>query len=711
MIETSEQKPFLLGEIAVSPQHNKLSLQGRSLALQPKVMAVLCYLAKHQDRVVSSEELLDKVWAGRVVTHASVQKSINALRNALSELAGEGEFVAHFSKRGYQLLLPVIPLVQDAQPSSTAAVPVAVPSRISMKLPLALSLAAIFTLSLAAILWLMRESPAGVEPVSLQKNHLLKFSSSAGFTSETGHERDAEPHPDGQRVAYVRDIKEEDRTQSHLMIRDDAGRDWMLAGVEGSWIDMAWSPSGRNLVAVEMRRAEGLPWTPGYYENANYLYSFHIFTLDFRGERLLEKNLLSQWQGVVESVTWWDDNTLEFIASLGPSSDNERYRYRIADQRLTTLSALDGGFLPVKSTIRDKMTALVSHRRGDTQLNFLDAKQQPVATWLLPARRVDISWIPDGSGVLIFDSENKKLSAFYLDGQNHVVDAKLDGDLEISHPRYKSDGKTILVTATAPKSEFSLLGMDGEEKRIHSRQYRNDLPVFSSDGESIYFASLRHGRHQLWRWHKGMDEQLAVLPSPPLKLLAQAEEGSLLIDAAGSVWRQKTGDRAPSLLWEQAGRWETLAYEPSSRQLWFIRNINDARNIWLRNLGAEEERQLTFGSVGTALYSAGKVYFQYAGQRGLWALDGKQNAVQISGKLPENSRLLHMDQQSVYFVTGGPCRESHLQRLDLATAAMSVVIQQENRAAISQDFHPSSGVLQTRCALPESNIIQLSGSN
>src|SRR5690606_36692736 len=108
--EVDEHNRFMLDDILVSPQHNNLSLQAQSVTVQPKVMAVPCYLAEHRDRVVGSDELLDQVWKGRVVTHASVQKSINALRNALTELAGEREYVAHFSKRGYQLLLPVVRL-------------------------------------------------------------------------------------------------------------------------------------------------------------------------------------------------------------------------------------------------------------------------------------------------------------------------------------------------------------------------------------------------------------------------------------------------------------------------------------------------------------------------------------------------------------------------------------------------------------------------
>src|SRR5688572_20857342 len=102
-----DQQDFYLEQILVAPQHNRISLGEHSLQLQPKVMAVLVYLARHQDRVISAEELMDELWKGRVVTPSSVQKSMNSLRNALAELAGDREFVAHFSKRGYQLVVPV----------------------------------------------------------------------------------------------------------------------------------------------------------------------------------------------------------------------------------------------------------------------------------------------------------------------------------------------------------------------------------------------------------------------------------------------------------------------------------------------------------------------------------------------------------------------------------------------------------------------------
>src|SRR5690554_7558327 len=97
---TQYLQSFTLAEVLVSPARNELSARGQTVRLQPKAMAVLCYLARHYDRVIDNDELIEHVWQGRVVTYGSVQKSINLLRKGLSELLGEREVVAHYSKKG-----------------------------------------------------------------------------------------------------------------------------------------------------------------------------------------------------------------------------------------------------------------------------------------------------------------------------------------------------------------------------------------------------------------------------------------------------------------------------------------------------------------------------------------------------------------------------------------------------------------------------------
>lgn len=719
--EVDEHNRFMLDDILVSPQHNNLSLQDQSVTVQPKVMAVLCYLAEHRDRVVGSDELLDQVWKGRVVTHASVQKSINALRNALTELAGEREYVAHFSKRGYQLLLPVVRLGSEEleEVAVTRESAPSIPSRFPRRSFVIGFITLLFLGTLALLwLWLRSATPDLVVSAEVEKHHTTHYTATTGLTSETGHERGAEPHPDGRRIAYIRDAivrdpamadAEDDpgRAQSQIMIRDDRSRDWLLASVDGSWADLAWSPSGRNLVATEIRRAEGLPWMPAYYERPNYLYTFHIFTLDFRGERLLEKNLLSQWQGIVESVTWWDENTIEFIASLGPNSANERYRYVIADQKLSSHPLEDEGFVPVKSAVHDKVSALISRRRGRAQVTFLDAREQLIASWQLATSRVDISWIPDGSGLLVFETDSKKLYNLYTTGEIQPIRFPFNADLSISRPRYSSNGGAIVMTAAAARSAFYLLAPDGADHKI-SGDYVNEQPIFSADGENILFLSLRNAQYQLWRWRSGEEQLLTRFAKRPSKIVWPAGQDFLIYREGNAIWQYQFGGRAPTLLLAKAEQIEPLGYDPLSQWLWSIKQINETRNIWRQSLTTGEEKQLTFGSVGSALEHHGKIYFQYTHQRGLWLWDeAEQNPVQISVNLPENSKLLRITRDAVFFVAGGSCRESDPQMLDINTDAIAVVFERSQSKVTTHDYHPAKGILQTRCILPESNIIEL----
>ena len=704
---TDDQQDFYLGEILVAPQHNRISLGESSLKLQPKVMAVLAYLARHQDRVISAEELMDELWKGRVVTQSSVQKSMNSLRNALAELVGDREFVAHFSKRGYQLVMPV--RFVGAAAAETAAESPA--KRIKFNAPMASPLIVALIVALIAVgfFWMGPKHQAIELPPQF---HLTEFQSSTGFTNEVGRERNAEPHPDGERAAYVRDTKADSAVLSQIVIRDKEGHDWLLASAEGSWVSLAWSPSGRNLVAVDMRRAEGLPQSPDYYESPNYLYSFHIFTLDFSGRRLLEKNLLSQWQGVIENVTWWDENTLEFVASQGPDSRNERYRYVIAEQRLAMLNPLESGFTPQQSLVQEKRSAVVSRRGGDAQVEFLNAQQKIISVWPIGTHDVEVSWIPDGSGVLILEKDNSDLYTLYLNGDTSPIHFPREPSLGFSQPRYRVDGRSILMSAEANQASLHRLDLAGGIHTFSQGNYHNEVPRFSPDGNRIVFTSLRNNQHQLWTLHADKEERIALADKPVSKILWPENADFLLYKSGRSIWSYEFGGRAPRILLEKAARSEPLTYIPETQNLWMIKQVGDARNIWLKNLATEKEKQLTFGSVAGVLVRHDTVYFQYRNQSGLWKLSGDLAGAQtVSARLPRNSQLLRMTETGVYFVSGGACRESDIQYLDFNTDSVTIALGRTHTHVVTYDFHPAAGALQSDCNLPESNIVELHSKN
>ena len=76
---------------------------GSSLVeIEPQVFDLLIYLIKHQDRVVSSEELFDTVWQGRVVSLSTLTSRINAARRAVGDSGAAQKLIKTIPRKGYR---------------------------------------------------------------------------------------------------------------------------------------------------------------------------------------------------------------------------------------------------------------------------------------------------------------------------------------------------------------------------------------------------------------------------------------------------------------------------------------------------------------------------------------------------------------------------------------------------------------------------------
>jgi class 3 adenylate cyclase/DNA-binding winged helix-turn-helix (wHTH) protein len=78
-----------------------------ALALPPKAFNVLHYLVTHQDRLVTKDELLDRIWPETAVTDAVVRVAIGVLRKALDDTRRPFRVIATVSRWGYRFLPPV----------------------------------------------------------------------------------------------------------------------------------------------------------------------------------------------------------------------------------------------------------------------------------------------------------------------------------------------------------------------------------------------------------------------------------------------------------------------------------------------------------------------------------------------------------------------------------------------------------------------------
>ena len=101
---------FQLGAWRIQPQLNSVVCDQRTIHLEPKMMGVLVYLAQRSGEVVPKEQLVQEVWRGTFVTDDVLIHCVSELRKAFGDHAGRPTIIETIPKRGYRLLLPVVPV-------------------------------------------------------------------------------------------------------------------------------------------------------------------------------------------------------------------------------------------------------------------------------------------------------------------------------------------------------------------------------------------------------------------------------------------------------------------------------------------------------------------------------------------------------------------------------------------------------------------------
>ena len=89
--------------------------------VEPKVMEVLLFLAQNAGRVVSRQEIIKAVWGENIVTDEVLSRGISLLRQHLDDDPRDPLFIQTIPKRGYQLIVPVIPARPNRRLAGLAA--------------------------------------------------------------------------------------------------------------------------------------------------------------------------------------------------------------------------------------------------------------------------------------------------------------------------------------------------------------------------------------------------------------------------------------------------------------------------------------------------------------------------------------------------------------------------------------------------------------
>ncbi len=75
--------------------------------LEPKVFRLLCLLVENNDRVISKDEMIAVVWAGRFISDAAVSTALKAVRKALGDDGDTQAFIRTVRGVGHRFVAPV----------------------------------------------------------------------------------------------------------------------------------------------------------------------------------------------------------------------------------------------------------------------------------------------------------------------------------------------------------------------------------------------------------------------------------------------------------------------------------------------------------------------------------------------------------------------------------------------------------------------------
>ncbi|MCG6860699.1 MAG: winged helix-turn-helix domain-containing protein [Chromatiaceae bacterium] len=91
----------------------ELRCDGEPRQIEPQVFDLLLYLVRHRDRIVSRRELLDELWAGKVVADSTLNSRIKAVRQAVGDTGQSQRCIATFNRRGYRFVAEVQEQVEE----------------------------------------------------------------------------------------------------------------------------------------------------------------------------------------------------------------------------------------------------------------------------------------------------------------------------------------------------------------------------------------------------------------------------------------------------------------------------------------------------------------------------------------------------------------------------------------------------------------------
>ena len=98
---------YAFGRFTLEVGERRLSQSGEAVALAPKALDLLVALVRRAGRLISKQELLDRVWPESFVEEGILTVHVSALRKALGDNSRPPRYIETVARSGYRFIAPV----------------------------------------------------------------------------------------------------------------------------------------------------------------------------------------------------------------------------------------------------------------------------------------------------------------------------------------------------------------------------------------------------------------------------------------------------------------------------------------------------------------------------------------------------------------------------------------------------------------------------
>lgn len=106
-INSTESAVYIFGEFQLETENLLLQKNSEVVPLAPKTLEVLLTLIEANGKLITKQEILDKVWENTYVEEANLTHHISALRKALCDDKNGRKFIETIPRRGYRFVAEV----------------------------------------------------------------------------------------------------------------------------------------------------------------------------------------------------------------------------------------------------------------------------------------------------------------------------------------------------------------------------------------------------------------------------------------------------------------------------------------------------------------------------------------------------------------------------------------------------------------------------